>query len=124
VPDLTILSGISDEELRNEYQRATLLLLPITDCTANNAILEGLACGLPVVTTQVGGIRGYVDDSCAFLCGPGKLSEIVDSVLALFSDRELLLRMSESARVKSLEYSWPVIAETTNQIYHKLLVDA
>ena len=60
-------SGIDDFSLRGLYERADVLLLPFLDCTANNSLLEGMACGLPVVVTDVGGSRDYVDDSCACL---------------------------------------------------------
>ena len=38
-------SGISDVQLRQLYQQASALVLPLIDCTANNALLESIACG-------------------------------------------------------------------------------
>ena len=54
-PNLTYKSGISEAELLGLYQCASVLLMPLLDATANNAILEGLSCGLPIVVTDVGG---------------------------------------------------------------------
>jgi glycosyltransferase involved in cell wall biosynthesis len=60
-PNVTTLDGISDIALRDEYRRASCLLLPLIDSTANNALLEGLACGVPYVISKVGGVSEYVD---------------------------------------------------------------
>jgi glycosyltransferase involved in cell wall biosynthesis len=56
---VTLHSGISDVALRELYQSSSLLLLPMLASGANNAIVEALACGLPIVTNDVGGIRSY-----------------------------------------------------------------
>ena len=60
--------NISDEDLLEAYHKSCLLFLPLLDCTANNALLEGLACGLPILVTDVGGVRDYADDSSVSYC--------------------------------------------------------
>src|SRR6185295_17558346 len=51
--------GIGDEELRELLATAYLMLIPFDLTGANNAIVEALASGLPIVTTDVGGIGDY-----------------------------------------------------------------
>ncbi len=58
-PSATWHGGLNDEELRALYQRSHLMLLPMNDSGANTAVVEALASGLPVVTTDVGGVRDY-----------------------------------------------------------------
>lgn len=53
-------ADLSAEELRALYQQADLLYLPLVDATANNSLVEALACGLPVVTSDIGGVRDYI----------------------------------------------------------------
>lgn len=58
-PAITWHGGLNDEELCALYQRSYLVLLPMNESGANTAVVEALASGLPLVTTDVGGIRDY-----------------------------------------------------------------
>lgn len=51
--------NLSDEGLLEQYQNSYVLLIPMVDSGANTAIVQALATGLPVITTDVGGIRSY-----------------------------------------------------------------
>lgn len=50
---------LSDEELLSFYQSSSMLLMPMNDSGANTAIVQAIATGLPILTTDVGGIRSY-----------------------------------------------------------------
>ena len=63
--NVSLYSSISEDELLGLYGAADVLLMPMHDCTANNAVLEAMACGLPVVATRVGGLGLYVNRTCA-----------------------------------------------------------
>lgn len=58
-PAVTWHAGLDDKQLRELYQRSYLMLLPMNASGANTAVVDALASGLPLVTTDVGGIRDY-----------------------------------------------------------------
>ncbi len=119
LPSIEVRSGVSESELRDHYRRAAVLLLPLVDCTANNSILEALACGLPIVTTDVGGVRDYVDDSCAVAAPAGSAEALVDAVGALLEDRSRNLAMRAAARARALTFSWPTVARALSELYRR-----
>ena len=120
-PRITILSGLSDEALREAYWDADLLVLPLRDATANNAILEAMACGLPVVSTDVGGVRECTSDA-AVLCPPNDPDSIVGAVLQLARDAERRAMMRAQGRARAEQLDWSIIGQAHDRIYQTLLL--
>lgn len=115
-------STLTDQQLCNLYQNATLLLLPMKACTANNALLEGAACGLPVVTNDVGGVRDYTNSDFSLLFEQGDADGMADAVLNLVQDETKCYQMGKSARkYVNKNFSWHIIAEKTVQLYKEIL---
>ncbi|WP_395748812.1 glycosyltransferase family 4 protein [Prosthecobacter sp.] len=76
-------AGISAETLRGLYQQATLLFLPIVDATANNAVIEALSAGLPIVSSNAGGLQDYLPAECGLLASPHCARSHADAVRKL-----------------------------------------
>jgi glycosyltransferase involved in cell wall biosynthesis len=121
LPNTTMLAGITDEELRNEYRSSTALFLPLKEVTANNAVLESMSCGTSVVTTDKGGMSEYVHDGCANLIRPQDAEGAVDALLSLTGDRERVARMGATARAQAELFAWRRVAETMNDVYRRVL---
>jgi glycosyltransferase involved in cell wall biosynthesis len=112
------LSGISDEELLRCYAAADLLLLPLVDATACNALLEGMACGLPIVVTDVGGVRDYVDEGCAMLVLGQDSEAMTDRVFTLLADENRRAELGKRARKRAeAQFDWKRIADQVRQLY-------
>lgn len=113
--------GVSESELVNLYRKADLLIQPLEDSTANNSVLEGLACGLPLVITGIGAVRDYVDERHAILVPPRNAKRMADSVIDLLSDERKRNKMSIEARRHALQFDWSVIAQKMDQVYQQVL---
>lgn len=85
-PGVEVLSGVDDEALRTLYRSASVGLQPLRDATANNALLEMMACGLPVVASGVGGLQHYAAGSAAHLVPAGDAEAMTALVLDLLGD--------------------------------------
>lgn len=115
-----ILSGISEPELIALYRSCDALFLPLLHSTANNAILEALACGLPVISTRVGGVPDYVDEASGWLLPPGEFDPAFECVRAIVRNRELAARKRAAARLKAESFSWERVAGTMLDAYARL----
>lgn len=64
-----------------------------------NVVMEGMACGLPVVTTNCGDVEYIVThNKNGFIVPINDVDAIVESCTKFFEDRELMERMGKSAR--------------------------
>jgi len=104
-------AGLSAEELRGLYQNATLLFLPIVDATANNAVIEALASGLPVVSSNAGGLQDYLPAECGLLAQPHNPKAHADAVRALISTPAALAAARQKCREHAMTHlDWQQIA--------------
>jgi glycosyltransferase involved in cell wall biosynthesis len=121
-PHITWHAGLNDEQLRELYRRAHLLLLPMNDSGANTSVVEALACGLPIVTTDVGGIRDYGGDDFY----PVVKNDDDDGMLALIEDYLSHPTRRAEVSMKSREFAenvlaWPLIAQKHVAVYREVL---
>jgi glycosyltransferase involved in cell wall biosynthesis len=116
-PNLTYLTGIPEGEFVNLYRSAALMILPLQDAAANNAVLESMACGLPMVVTDVGATRDYVNSDCAILAPPSDSRYIADATISLLNDCVERKRMAEHARVQSIKFAWPDVVKQLQAVY-------
>ena len=79
--------------------RAALFVLPSLTEGVSLTLLEAMACGLPVVTTRVGGNPEVVaEGETGLLVAPADPAALADAVLRVMGDAELARRMGEAGR--------------------------
>lgn len=84
-------------------QEADVFMLSSLSEGISNAVLEGMACGLPVVTTDVGGMSEAVTDGVeGFLTPPLDSMSLGDALEALWRAPELRRRMGAAGRNRVL----------------------
>jgi glycosyltransferase involved in cell wall biosynthesis len=113
-------SRVSDDELRHLYQTCAAFLHLPENATANNALLEAMACGAPVVSQQVGGVPEYVKADAAMLARFEDTATTVQQLRALAADRGMQSAMRHAARRQAMCHDWRRVAEVTTQIYRQL----
>ncbi|MDJ1470902.1 glycosyltransferase family 4 protein [Xanthocytophaga flava] len=85
--------------------------------------LEAMACGTPVIGSQVGGIKYSVaDGETGFLVPPNDPDALAEKMSQLICDPELLQQMKKNAieRVNTL-FTWEKVAEEVSDLYNKVI---
>ena len=98
------VSRTADMSLVAQYYRASDIYMHVAKAeTFPNTILEAMACGVPVIASNVGGIPEQVDDGITGLLIPAQNAELMaQSANLLLRDSDLRKKMGNAAiqRVK------------------------
>ncbi len=123
--DRVVFRGrVSDDDLVRAYQAADLLLFPST--TAAEAFglvaLEAQACGVPVIASDLPGVRTVVrHEETGLLVPPGNIPLLREAIQRLLRDSRLRQRLGEAARIRTVAtYSWPVHVQALKRIYERV----
>ena len=105
IADCVHLGGkATSDRCRDALRRAHVFLLSSVSEGISNAALEAMACGLPVVTTNCGGMREAVTDGVeGFVVPVRDLRTMAEALARLAGDEALRRRMGEAARRRILE---------------------
>ena len=115
--------GLDDTSLLRLYQQSDILFLPLIQSTANNALLEGIACGLPVVSTCLPSIKAYLPGEEAVLIKGNDPEQFIDTILYLASHPEDRRHMALAARKRAEGLDWRHIAPQYEKVYSRIIND-
>lgn len=83
---------------------ADVFLIPSGSETFGLAALEAMACNVPIVSSNIGGLPELnVDGETGFLCPLGDIDALTEKTRAILSDGVLQQRLSEGARRRAVE---------------------
>jgi glycosyltransferase involved in cell wall biosynthesis len=115
------LGRVSGSRVAELYRGAYLVLNPTRVDNMPNSIIEALATGVPVVTTNVGGIPFIVDEGqTALLVEPGDPTAMAEASLQLINDSALWNHISTRALRSAEGYFWERVRDQWLEIYRAL----
>lgn len=98
---------LSEEKAIDLYRKCSVNILPSLEegCAGTN--LEAMACGRPIIATNVSGAEDIIEDyKEGILIPPANVKAIKEAILHFYNDRSELARMGKNARATAEEYTW------------------
>ncbi len=92
-------------DVENIIPSCDLLILPSYSESFGLVLIEALACGKPVIGSDVGGISEIINDDVGLLINPKKVSTIAKAIDKLVNDENLRMILSMNARTRALDFS-------------------
>lgn len=104
------------------YSAAEVVVMPSHYESFGMVALEAMACGTPVVASQVGGLAFLVQDGVTGYHVPGGDSEaLCEKLSLLLGNDEARQTMGAQAAEYALAYRWESIAEQISDVYKRIL---
>lgn len=119
---IDLLGWIDEAQRKDLFQKAHVLMLPSHNEGLPMAILEGMANGLPVITTPVGGIPEFITNGkSGYLINPGDIQGLTHAMENLVTDENLRLSMGQHGRERIYPLDVKIYGQKLEQIYRSLL---
>lgn len=113
------LGFVPDEELPSLYSSADLFMLPSEYEGFGIVFMEAMACGTPVIGTDVGGISTAINaGETGYLVPKNGVDELAGRMAKVLSDSEQSTQLSDNARSWAVKHDWTTIAARVDDVYH------
>ncbi len=127
VPPVQIVGSVAHDRVRLYLHAADLFVLPSVDLPGKTegtptAVIEAMATGLPVITTNSGGAKEVI----AAITGVTVVSQhdskaLADAILRIARDSELRKHVGELNRDRVKRRDWPIVASEVCQFYERVI---
>lgn len=128
-PDLARQLGLSDavqwtgylseERIVTAYQNADLLVHPSRYEGFGLQVLEAMACGVPVLSSNAGALPEVIGDA-GLLFAPDDLDGFVSGIRTVLTDRALADSLARKGLLRARDFSWERTAAETLRVYTTL----
>jgi glycosyltransferase involved in cell wall biosynthesis len=120
--NVTFAGRIAPSHVHAYYANADIYVQAPTVDNMPLSLLEAFASGLPVVSTDVGGVPSMLRHGVdGLLVADNDADALADQVVKLLTDDALARRLAESAHRTLAAYQWPVVREGWLQAYRRAL---
>ncbi len=116
---IAIMGHLEDDKAFGIVKSSKVFISPSHEEGFGIAILEGMACGLPVVAWDLPVYR-EVFPKGIIRVPTGNIEEFAGSILNLLEDSEFYLKISKEARATSLRYDWNKIVKRELELIDNL----
>lgn len=111
---------VDHDDISDIYQESDLFVLPSFNEGMSNALLEAMASGLPVISTDTGGTSELIDGN-GILIRKGNSDEIARAISKVMYDPETLMHMGFKSREIAETMSWEAVAEEYRRLFMEIV---
>ncbi len=114
-PKILFLGKINHDLMVDYLNCADVFVLPTLNEGCSNAIVEAMACGLPIISSNLDFNHDILNEDNSLLIDPLNISEIAEAIMKVKNDASLRTRMGEASHGTALNLS---ISQRASNILH------
>ncbi|EAW38511.1 glycosyltransferase family 4 protein [Lyngbya sp. PCC 8106] len=119
---------IPQQETFNYYRQADVFCFPSIREFGGAVVIEAMACGLPCIVVDYGGIGEYVTEEAGFKIEPRSREYLVEQmkekIKILVEDQKLRTQMSANSFERAKEFIWSNKAIKMHEVYESALASS
>jgi len=117
--DIAIRGHVPDSELPAYYQNASLMVMPSLEETFGLSVLEAMAFGCPVVTSNISSMR-EVGGEAVMLADPYSVESIAEAMARVLSDPGLSRKLAVAGQARAKEFTAERFTESMLEVINSL----
>lgn len=123
IENFVIFLGKQDQQLLPYYYSASeIVVMPSHYESFGMVALEAMACGTPVIASQVGGLAFLVRDGETGFVVPGNdVQMLAKRLVELIKDKDLRNKLGNKSAEYAQLYAWEIISEKMIEVYNQVL---
>ncbi len=119
---VVFLGKRSQDVLPYYYSAAEMVVMPSHYESFGMVALEAMACGTPVIASQVGGLAFLVrDGETGYHVPDGDVQALCERMLRLLTQETLHQQIAAQAATYARSYDWQIIAQKIVAVYQEVL---
>ena len=121
-PDIHLTGYVVNTDLPAIISQCTIFLYPSLRESFGIPILEGMACGVPVITSNTSSMPEVAGDA-ALLVNPANSNEIKAAIEKILNNEELRRQLIEKGIERASNFSWKIMAENYLKLYQDVVAE-
>ena len=119
-PGAVVTTGpLPDDDMPALYRLASALVFPSVKEGFGLAVIEAMACGVPVVLSKIAPFTEHIGDDDVIWCDPMRAASIADAMLIAIAEPSRA-RLARQGRLVALRHDWDATARAHLPIYMRL----
>lgn len=102
-PGTLFIGQLNHEEIVYYLNASDVFVLPSIAEGCPNSVIEAMACGLPIISSNLLFNQDILDEDNSIMINPLDVKEIASAIRTLENDREYIIKLSEGALKRSNE---------------------
>lgn len=115
--NIHLLGYVPNTELPAIISQCTIFLYPSLRESFGIPILEGMACGVPVITSNTSSMPEVAGDDAALIVNPFDSTQITAAMQTLVEDYALANVLSERGILRAQQFSWVAMSQNVLDLY-------
>lgn len=117
---IRLIGYVEQIDLPALYNLAQVFVYPTLYEGFGLPVLEALACGVPVVTSNISSLPEIIGDA-GLLVTPNDPQALAQAIRKILADRELNLKLRQAGPQRAAQFSWQRTAQLTLRVYQQAL---